>query len=478
VNVATGDVETVVPLDGPVQAPDDLAFAADGTMYITDLTPGRVWSRTPKGEYALVTDAVQVPNGVTCVGNRVFVNEMKSKGRLLELFPDGSAPRVVVSSLDWGNAMQPGPGGYLYYPSMIAGQIWRVSPDGSVPELVVDQLNAPVAAHFDRRGTLVVLSHGAEGVITRIRLDTGARTVLTTGIEGLDNMAFDDDNRMYVSSYSGGGITEVKADGRSREIVRQGFDGPYGVTADHTGRVFAGDHYRLAGPRPARRGHEGLITYAMENFVHGVAAGNGLLHITSQVGDVRTHDPERGTTRVRATGLNEPMGIAVAADGSVLVAESGAGRVLRIDDDNAVTVLAHGLAHPVDVAVDSFGRCYVSDDRLGAVLRIDEGRAVTVAGDLGAPQGLTVQNDNLFVLETEHKHLRSVSLATGRSRVEAHRLAVGLPPGIKRAEPDPNPTPFARPRQFAGLATGAAGSLLVSANGEGSILLLRPRTGH
>lgn len=49
VDPATGDVEVVVPMDGPVQSPDDLAFGADGSMYIADLVPGRVWRRSPAG---------------------------------------------------------------------------------------------------------------------------------------------------------------------------------------------------------------------------------------------------------------------------------------------------------------------------------------------------------------------------------------------------------------------------------------------
>ncbi|MFJ1992407.1 hypothetical protein [Streptomyces asiaticus] len=40
--------------------------------------------------------------------------------------------------------------------------------------------------------------------------------------------------------------------------------------------------------------------------VHNVTADDGLLHLTSQLGDVRTHDPVSMTTRVRATGLDSP----------------------------------------------------------------------------------------------------------------------------------------------------------------------------
>jgi hypothetical protein len=61
VDVASGDVEVVVPLDSPVRTPDDLAFAADGTMYIADLEPGRVWRRAPDGDLELVSDVVQAP---------------------------------------------------------------------------------------------------------------------------------------------------------------------------------------------------------------------------------------------------------------------------------------------------------------------------------------------------------------------------------------------------------------------------------
>lgn len=125
-DIATGDLDVIVPMDGPVQSPDDLAFGADGSMYIADLVPGRVWRRTPDGTYTLVSDDVINPNGITCVGDRLFVNEMKPDGRLLELFPDGGDPVVLTEGLALGNAMQRGPDGHLYYPHMITNQVWRI----------------------------------------------------------------------------------------------------------------------------------------------------------------------------------------------------------------------------------------------------------------------------------------------------------------------------------------------------------------
>lgn len=256
VDLDNGDLDVVVPAGGPVRSPDDLAFGADGSMYIADLVPGRVWRRSPQGAYTLVSDAVNNPNGITCIGDRLFVNEMKPDGRLLELFPDGGRPTVLTAGLAMGNAMQRGPDGCLYYPHMMSEQIWRIPPDGGAPEMVADQVDRPVAVRFDRGGVLHVLSLGPEGRVTRIDLHgTGSRTLVTSGLAGLDNAAFDAENRMFVSSYASGGITEMHPDGRTSVIVPRGFDGPYGVTVDLGGTVYAADHYRVASPGvPRRRG--------------------------------------------------------------------------------------------------------------------------------------------------------------------------------------------------------------------------------
>ncbi|MFD9293232.1 hypothetical protein ACFWBV_34260 [Streptomyces sp. NPDC060030] len=493
VDLAGGDLDVVVPAGGPVRSPDDLAFGADGSMYIADLVPGRVWRRGPGGEYSLVSDEVKNPNGIACIGDRLFVNEMRPGGRLLELFPDGGDPVVLTEGLAMGNAMQRGPDGCLYYPHMISEQVWRIPPDGGVPELVADQVDRPVAVRFDRGGVLHVLSLGPEGRVTRIDLHgTGSRTVLTSGVEGLDNAAFDAENRMFVSSYASGGITEMRPDGRTRVIVPRGFDGPYGVTVGAAGTVYAADHYRVASPPPPggpATGRSGDGTRAesgeprshvLAPFVHGIAADGPFLHLTSQFGDVRTYDTALGSMRTRVGGLDRPMGVAVGPDGSLVVAETGGGRVLSVAEDDEVTVLAEGLGRPVDVAFDAAGRCYVSDERAGALLRLEQDAPATVVADgLGAPQGLTVLGDELYTVETGRRRVRAVSLTTAESWTEAEDLPVGGPPGDAREGAGTEAELFANglpglARRFAGIAAAPDGSLVLSADGEGTLLRLTP----
>ncbi|MDA3645698.1 hypothetical protein LZ318_28270 [Saccharopolyspora indica] len=473
VDLGSGEVEVVVDLDGPVQSPDDLAFGADGSMYITDLAPGRVWRRAPDGTFTLISDDVAMANGIACVGDRVFVNEMRPGGRLLEVTP-GTEPVELAGGLAMGNAMQLGPDGCLYYPHMITGEVHRVPLDGGEPELVAEDVHAPVAVRFDRGGVLTVLSRGAEGIVTRIDVfGSGDRSVAPGEVSAMDNAAFDAENRMFVSSFAAGGIAELAPDGRAREVVPTGLVGPFGVAVHRSGTVFTGDNYRLASLDDGAVSTRELLV-----FSHGVATDErGRVHVTSQFGEVRTYEPDDRVLTTRARGLARPTGIAARADGSLVVAETGGGRVVAIADDDTLTVLADGLDSPVDVAVDAEDRCYVSDDQRGAVSLIVDGGIAVVADGLDAPQGVVVLGAELFVVETGRRRLLAIDLVTGEQRVEAHHLAVGLPPGTTRAQPElfHHGLPGV-PVPFAGAAAGSDGSLYVSANGEGSVLRLHRRS--
>ncbi|GAA1615844.1 hypothetical protein [Actinoplanes couchii] len=462
--VTGGDVEVVVAPGGPIEAPDDLAFGPDGSMYVTDLVPGRVWRRTAAGAVDLVAEGLRNPNGIAVAGDRLFVNEMVPGGRLLELFTDGRAPRVMADGLAMGNAMQIGPDGHLYYPHMITGEVHRIGLDGGSPQVYLENVHEPVAVRFDRAGTLFILSRDAGGTLTQVT--ERDRFSWPTGVCGMDNAVFDDENRMLVSSYATGGIAEINPEGRNRLLVRGGLTGPYGLAVDSIGGVHAADHYGFAHSNG----------FELSTFVHGIAADDNGRHVTSQFGRVRTMD-ETGTYRTRAN-LDEPFGITVDAAGALVIAEAGAGRVVAVELDDTLSVLADGLDRPMDVAFDDDGRCYVSDAGRGAVYRLDPvldptfdaPAPVVVAEGLDRPEGLAVAAGRLFVAEAGRGRVLSVDLTTGALSVEADGLWDGSVPrtaGNVASEGLPGV-----PRTFAGLATAGA-ELLVAA--EGSILRLEIR---
>ncbi|MER5390014.1 hypothetical protein [Saccharopolyspora sp. NPDC002686] len=237
--------------------------------------------------------------------------------------------------------------------------------------------------------------------------------------------------------------------------------------------MFAGDNYRLADVDDGE-----VTTRELLVFSHGVATDDrGRVHLTSQFGDVRTYEPDDRVLTTRARELSRPTGVAARRDGSLVVAETGRGRVVTIAEDDALDVLAEDLDSPVDVAIDEQDRCYVSDERAGTVSLVDGCGIALVAEGLEAPQGIAVLDGELFVVETGRRRLLAIDLATGERRVEARDLAVGLPPGTARAQPAlfQHGLPGV-PVPFAGVAAGADGSLYISANGEGSVLRLRRRS--
>ncbi len=186
---------------------------------------------------------------------------------------------------------------------------------------------------------------------------------------------------------------------------------------------------------------------------------SGMHNLTSQYGQIRTHDPVTRTTRDRGH-LNRPGGLDVRADGTLVVAETGASRVVLVDDADTVTVLADGFAEPVDVAVDG-DLVYVSDAE-GAVFRVNDGVVTPVATDLLAPQGIVVLNGVVYVVETGMRRVLAFDPVTGERRVVAEGLPVG---GVERVQPAlfTHGLPGV-PRPFAGLAV-AGGALLLAARG-------------
>ena len=112
----TGAARTIVPVGGAVVAPDDLAFDTRGTMFITEVMSERVSARMADGSLRVIADQVPVANGITNHGDRIFMDEFRPGGRVLELYLDGRAPRVIAENLNLPNALSMGPDGCLYFP--------------------------------------------------------------------------------------------------------------------------------------------------------------------------------------------------------------------------------------------------------------------------------------------------------------------------------------------------------------------------
>src|SRR6266702_3050663 len=172
-NVDTGELETVSAQGSDIVAPDDVDFDARGNLYATEYYDGRVSVRGTDGRTRVLRDDVPGANGITFHQGRLFINECRIGGRLLELDLRGGAPRVLLENLPLPNAMEFGPDGKLYYPVLGTNDIWRIDPDGGEPARVVGDLGVPDAVKFDAEGYIVSTQVGT-GEVLRIDPRSGA----------------------------------------------------------------------------------------------------------------------------------------------------------------------------------------------------------------------------------------------------------------------------------------------------------------
>ena len=369
-DIETGRLETISPKGGDIIAPDDVAFDPRGNLYATEVMDGRVSVRGTDGRTRVLRDDVPSANGITVHQGRLFIGECREGGRLLELDLGGGPPRVLLENVPSPNAMEVGPDGLLYFPVMGANEIWRIDLDGGAPERVA---TGPRRARFGevRLGGPHRLDPGAQrpGVAHRPahrRADSAGRSEPRPGqldlrrgpAVRLEFHRRDHRNPGRRQDFDRvAGRAELAA-GSGRRPRRQPL---------HRRRhLLLRSCCPIAHCRPwaccSRPGYPG--------FLRGLApAGPGEFVVTTSGGQVSRYRPaqqrNRGAGRrirsalrgggrpptvpswppnsgpdgccrsapggvdVIASGLHDPVGVAIAPDGACLVSEAGAGRVVR-----------------------------------------------------------------------------------------------------------------------------------------------------
>ncbi|TDT98318.1 SMP-30/gluconolaconase/LRE-like protein [Streptomyces sp. 846.5] len=476
-DVVTGRLETISAKGGEIIAPDDVAFDSRGNLYATEVMDGRVSMRGADGRTRLLRDDLPSANGITVHQDRLFINECRVGGRLMELDPNGGAPRILLENMAMPNAMEVGPDGMLYYPVMGTNDIWRIHPDGGEPERVAGDLGVPDSVKFDSEG-FIVSTQVASGEVLRINPRNGERTVLAALTPGLDNCTFVGD-RLFVSNFTGE-ITEILGGGETRTTLPGGFNWPLDMTVGDDGNLYVADGTYFYWLRPDGKG--GLQTLGMlfspgyPGFLRGVTAvGGGEFIVTTSGGQVSRYRPASNESEVLADGLDQLYGVAVAPGGAVVAAEFGTGRVLSIGSGR-VEVLASGLNQPLGVAFAPDGACLVSEAGGGRIVAVTGSGASgvdTVVDEMDKPQGILVRGGQLYIVDAGAKTLVAVDLATKVRQTIARELPVGAPPGVT-PKPLRGLPPFSGPQgPFAGIAAGPDGTLYLSADAEGSVMALR-----
>jgi sugar lactone lactonase YvrE len=231
-----------------------------------------------------------------------------------------------------------------------------------------------------------------------------------------------------------------------------------------------------------KSGDGGAATEASLDTPHGVAVDNrGHVYIADSPNHrIRMVDLASGTIRtVTGTGaegysgdggpataakLNRPRFLVVAADGSLIVADTANYRVRRIDPAGIITTIAGTgekgysgdggpataarLDDPRGLAFDAAGNLYVSNaegspvptvrriDRAGTITTVAGGKPKGFAGDggpatearLNEPRSIAIFGSTLYIADSLNDRIRAVDLGTGIIRTVASGL--GEPRGV------------------------------------------------
>jgi sugar lactone lactonase YvrE len=482
----TGELETISAPGAEIVAPDDLAFDPHGQLYVTEYYDGRVSVQGGDGRSRVLRDDLPGANGITFHQGRLFVDECRIGGRLMELDLAGGAPRVLLDGLPMPNALAAGPDGKLYYPLLGSNDIWRIDPDGGEPERVVGDLGVPVAVKFDSAG-YIVSPQVASGEVLRIDPRTGKRRTLATLTPGLDNLTFVGE-RLFVSTFTGQ-ITELLGDGQTRTAVPGGLTWPLDLTVGDDGTLYVADGTYLFAVRDGELQTVGMLFSAgYPGYIRGVTTvGGGEFVVTTALGQIARYRPAANESTILAEGFDQLYGVAVAPGGLIVAADLGSGRVVSVRAGESrggnsgsaqVEELASGLHAPMGVAFGPEGQCLICESGAGRVIAVTSAGVDTVLDGLENPQGIVVRDGRLYVVDVGATSLISFDLESKVRRTIARDLPVGAPPGVV-AKPLRGIMPFSGPQgPFAGIAAGPDGTLYLSADADGSVLALRENLGE
>ena len=456
-----------------VKGPDDLTFGPDGSMFWTDWAFGDVGRRTPDGTTTVVASPVPGVNPITFSDDgRLFVSQCGPGDQLFEIDPEGiEEPRQISDQLGRGcvNGMDWGPDDRLYGPRMSSNEVVRVDVDSGTVETVASGFQHAVAVKFDSQGRLHVLDTGA-GEVVRVDVATGDTEVVGRVGVGSDNLAFDVEDRLFVSSFTDSYIVEVTGPETNRPVISGGISWPGGLayvpTTGGSGRLFLADRRALRELNPAT----GAEVHAVTGFGSDVgevmsAHPHGAHLILSSLTTVSIWDPDGDRLVARFEGFEKAIDSLPLGD-DIIVSEYETGSVVRFDlaSPDARAVIASGLEEPAGLAVHG-GDLYVAD-RSGTLFQIlDDGESLDpprpVASGLAGPEGIAAaENGTLYVVEEDAGRVTQVDPVTGAATPVVDGLTLH---GVEQKIGETTPVGF-----LAGIAVGD-GSLYVSGYPENRV---------
>lgn len=438
VDTKTGELTTV---QGPPEGmADDLAFGPDGTVVWTAIEDGILYAQSPGGPVRKLWEGQRGLNAVSFSrdGKRLFVTLVFYGDALYEIDLTGAKPpRLVVDKPGGLNAFELGDDGMIYGPLVFGKRIVRIDPDTGAMTTVSDELEDPGALKLDFKGSAYALNNDVE--LRKIDLKTGKSVIFATLPAGADNLALDAAGNIFVSLSATNAIVEVNAETAAIRYVVEpapltSASGLSVQTQDGKDTVYLGDLWggvkQIDGTTGAMQKHEVTVFQP----AHVSTTADRMVVVGQVFGVMQLIDRKTFAVLGSWSKLDSPGDALEGPNGTIIVAETGTGRLLRVTGPEVADrqVIAENLAGPVGLAWAGADAVYVTESTGGRVTRIAlaDGAATPVAQGLAQPEGVAVDADgSLVVVEVGAKQIKRIDAQSGEATVIAANLPVGLSNG-------------------------------------------------
>ncbi len=421
VDLVTLEVVTIV--GPPLGEADDLAFSPEGDMIWTAFMEGIVRIKDVSGQTRDLASGLPGVNSIafTRDGKRLFVGQVFMGDGMWEIDLAGkAAPRLVASSTGGINACQIGPDGMIYGPSWDRGQVVRINPETGETSVLSDGYKKPGAVRFDLDDNLYVLDDMTGELFAIDEASQWKKRLIVQLPTATDNFVVGSNGLFYVSGMPDNAIYEVDPKtGTSRIVIagKLGFPRGIAVSASADGDVLhVADtgSYRVVNPRTREVQDVARAVATDLKFPASVSVHGTHVLLTAELfGVIEIFDLDGKMIR-GVSGLKMPAAAIECDDGTIVVTEPLAGRILQLSGDRR-DIVAEGLQLPSALADAGDGSFYVCESASGRLLRIGlEDRNVTVVAEhLGTVRAIATTSDgSIAVLDIDGGRLLLVAPVT------------------------------------------------------------------
>ncbi len=222
--------------------PDDLVLAADGSVYISDVTEGTIQQYTPAGQLNLILSGLSSPEGMAFLPDGSLIIAEQGTNRLLHYdlnsktltpFFDlvNNTNNLGVDGILWDGAN-------LIVPDSPNGTVLEISAAGQMVRQLASGLARPTGAWLESTGNLLIADENGNAVF-RLYRDGALEKVGDFSIP--DDVVADAAGNIFVITLGDDAIHVLIAGTNQDVILVSGLNDPQGIIFDTEGNLIMTD---------------------------------------------------------------------------------------------------------------------------------------------------------------------------------------------------------------------------------------------